>query len=299
MVRMRIGQAFNRLLPSFRVRISALGTCVFLLFTTMPLYAQTEAAESETSVEKICALIKKSAQDHGLPPDFFARLIWKESRFDVRAISPAGAQGIAQFMPATAQYRGLDDSFDIESALPASASYLADLRDQFGNLGLAAAAYNGGETRLDSWLTRGGFMPLETVNYVLTITGEPIETFIDRNRSIRNLPIEPGREFDEACVRLPIIPTRSASMAEAPRLPWAVQVAGNFRRSAAETAWQRVRQRHGTLFEGLPVGISQQRTALGRKAIYAVRVGFASRGEAQSACNRLRSRGGSCIVMKN
>jgi len=52
---------------------------------------------------------------------FFARLIWKESRFDIKAVSPAGAQGVAQFMPATAKRRGLADPFDPEQAIPASA----------------------------------------------------------------------------------------------------------------------------------------------------------------------------------
>ena len=58
--------------------------------------------------------------------DFFARLIWKESRFDPNAVSPAGAEGIAQFMPGTAAMRGLKNSFDIEQAIPASANTSAN-----------------------------------------------------------------------------------------------------------------------------------------------------------------------------
>ena len=64
-------------------------------------------AEMTMGPERICTLIRNAAAAHGLPADFFARLIWKESRFDIRALSPAGAQGIAQFMPQTAKIRGL------------------------------------------------------------------------------------------------------------------------------------------------------------------------------------------------
>ncbi|TIP53605.1 MAG: lytic transglycosylase domain-containing protein, partial [Mesorhizobium sp.] len=73
-------------------------------------------------------LIEAQAQQNGLPKDFFARLIWKESRFDPNAVSPVGAEGIAQFMPGTAKMRGLANPFDIEQALPASAKYLAEMK---------------------------------------------------------------------------------------------------------------------------------------------------------------------------
>src|SRR5699024_2330005 len=101
---------------------------------------------------RLCALIDAAAGAHALPPAFLARLIWKESRFDIRALSPVGAQGIAQFMPGTARLRGLEDPWDPREAIPASAHFLADLRARFGNLGLAAAAYNGGPDRVARWL---------------------------------------------------------------------------------------------------------------------------------------------------
>ena len=103
----------------------------------------------------LCALIGDAARHHGLPPEFFARLIWKESRFDIRALSPVGAQGVAQFMPGTARLRGLQNPWDPRQAIPASAHFLADLKAQFGNFGLAAAAYNGGPHNVASWSSPG------------------------------------------------------------------------------------------------------------------------------------------------
>jgi hypothetical protein len=126
---------------------------------------------------RVCGLIAAHADQNDLPRAFLARLIWKESRFDPNAVSPKGAEGVAQFMPGTARMRGLEDAFDIEQAIPAAANYLAELSTKFGNFGLAAAAYNSGEGRVSRWLASGGFLPLETENYVLDIMGAPADTF--------------------------------------------------------------------------------------------------------------------------
>ena len=98
-------------------------------------------------------------------------MIWQESRFQSDAVGPVTrsgqrAQGIAQFMPGTASERRLLDPFDPVQALPKSAEFLRELRGQFGNLGLAAAAYNAGPRRVREWLDGSGYMPQETRNYV-------------------------------------------------------------------------------------------------------------------------------------
>ena len=79
-------------------------------------------------VAHVCRRMELEAKKWQLPPGFLIRLIWTESRFDPDAISPKGAGGIAQFMPATAKKRGLIDRFDPKSALRASAHYLAEFK---------------------------------------------------------------------------------------------------------------------------------------------------------------------------
>ena len=93
-------------------------------------------------------------------------------------------------MPGTAKMRGLADPFDIEQAIPASATYLGELKRGFGNLGLAAAAYNAGETRVSRWLSSGGFLPLETEDYVLDIMGEPADNFADAGHQGTVAPLD-------------------------------------------------------------------------------------------------------------
>jgi len=107
---------------------------------------------------------------------FLTRLIWQESSFRSNSISPAGAQGIAQFMPK----RLMSVALPIvrpEEAIPKSAELLADLKQRFGNLGLAAAAYNAGPARVANWLVGHGNLPRDR-DYVLTITRHPVQDWI-------------------------------------------------------------------------------------------------------------------------
>lgn len=129
------------------------------------------------SVEEICDSLTQAAQSNDLPAPFFIRLLFQESRFEPGAVSHAGALGIAQFMPETASGMGLQNPFDPLQAIPASARLLRTLFSQFGNLGLAAAAYNAGPRRIQDWLSRKGNLPQETQGYVKTITGRKAENW--------------------------------------------------------------------------------------------------------------------------
>jgi hypothetical protein len=79
--------------------------------------SERPAAAQPPTVDDICRALEEDAAENELPVEFFARVIWQESRFNARAVSRAGAQGIAQFMPRTADWRGLADPFDPIGAL--------------------------------------------------------------------------------------------------------------------------------------------------------------------------------------
>src|ERR671910_813965 len=130
-----------------------------------PIFGAPAGAAPEpppTVEEALCRLIEGAARSHKLPVGFFTRLIWQESSFRTGVVSPAGAQGVAQFMPGTAAERGLLDPFDPEQAILKSAELLRDHLNRFGNIGLAAAAYNGGPNRVANWLGHPGGPPDET-----------------------------------------------------------------------------------------------------------------------------------------
>src|SRR5205807_2321597 len=142
------------------------------------------------SVVRICDVLAAAAVENDLPVDFFARLIWQESRFDPTAVSRAGAQGVAQFMPATASARGLSDPFDPLEAIAQSAKLLRDLRREFGNLGLAAAAYNAGSGRVRDWLAGRRALPGETSAYVRIVTGYPPEHWAGASAGVGEMQSE-------------------------------------------------------------------------------------------------------------
>jgi hypothetical protein len=125
----------------------------------------------------LCSAVVSVARANNLPIPFFANLIWQESNFDTDSISRAGAQGIAQFMPKTAVEFGLINPFEPIHALNVAGRFVRELYEQFGNLGLAAAAYNAGPRRVINWMAKRGELPGETRNYVLRITGHPVEAW--------------------------------------------------------------------------------------------------------------------------
>ncbi len=168
-----------------------------------PQAAEAEDVSHEPSSDEVCAALASAAQENHLPVAFLLRLIWQESRFDSHAVSRAGAQGVAQFMPQSAAEAGLDNPFDPIQALPASARLLSSLQARFGNLGLAAAAYNAGPKRIHDWLTRGTRLPGETRDYVLKVTGRAPELW--RRAAWRSLDLRiparaPCREVAEPAI---------------------------------------------------------------------------------------------------
>lgn len=278
--------------------LSLLITISLLVMQHLPNAFAQANSPNKPNIEQICLKIKSAAQSNNLPPSFFARLIWTESRFDHLALSPVGAQGIAQFMPATAKLLGLKNPYDYDEAISASALFLADLKDTFGNLGLASAAYNAGSGRVNGWLNGKRYLPLETEDYVLSITGENADNFTARNHHITLQPLEATMSFFEACLKLPIIMSRTTSMAKIIRKPWGIQIAGNFKKSAALRSLKKLRARIPSL-KKYKAYTQRRKTPMGKRSIYAVRIGANTRKEANSICSILRSAGGACIVSKN
>ena len=235
------------------------------------------------------------------------RLIHLESRFNPLAVSPKGAQGIAQFMPATAAERGLADPFDPIAALPASAALLRDLNGQFGNLGLAAAAYNAGAGRVSGWLSGKGRLPGETQRYERLVTGLAVEAWVRA---------EPGghaarlQEHDDAIPRCPDMPILAAAPAAPPVVPagepalasgpWGVEVATGYSRNGAVSDFTALQRRYPKVLGGKPMMI--QRIVLrasGPRPFFRLRVPAATREAAQKLCGTLRAAGGRGVVLKS
>lgn len=279
-------------------RLRAISLCGLVLFCgSGPGLAQAASAQ-ETTAQTICRLIETSAKAHELPDAFFTRLIWRESSFRAHVTSRAGAQGIAQFMPGTASERGLADPFDPEAAIPASAGYLAALRKQFGNLGLAAAAYNAGPTRVSRWIERGGWLPLETQAYVRFITGRAVDDW--RVEEGTQPPPATQEATDCLATVAAIRVTAPAVLIEGAYAPFGVQLAGNPSKARAVAAYQRVAARFPALLAERPtIVLGSPVPGRGRARFYRVRLPVQTLREATLFCGKLRQAGGNCAVLRN
>jgi hypothetical protein len=257
--------------------------------------------------------VAEAARANALPEDFFWRLIWQESRFRPNAISRAGAQGIAQFMPGTAAWRGLVDPFHPPEALHESARWLRELWGQFGNLGLAAAAYNAGPGRVSRWLAGRSSLPEETRDYVKIITGEPAERWADCAAEVgtecplmRAGPPPPAVKKGSIAARFGpprVAPLQGVAISDidaGPAGPWGLQLAGDWSQARALAQFKKIQARFsGVLGDRRPVILRGQMAGRGSATWYRVRVAEATRERAMSLCARLEKAGGSCLVLRN
>ena len=267
------------------------------------------ARESDTR-EAICLMIESAARANDLPLEFFARVIWQESRFQSDAVGPVTrsgqrAEGIAQFMPGTANERRLLDPFDPVQALPKSAEFLSELRNQFGNLGLAAAAYNAGPRRVQEWLAGTGAMPLETRNYVAVITGSSVDEWAAAGRGGKMPGSTPPTSCRELMALLkrapnPFITQLEQHVRVAAAKLWGVQLAAGFDRNKAVAMYARAMKRlNAVIGDQDPSILSSVIRSRGNHTFYQVRIGADTRPAADDLCNRIRRAGGACFVLKN
>lgn len=145
--------------------------------------AATDTGYSPTERRAMCQTVDEVAAIDRLPAAFLTRILWQESRFRRDALSPKGAQGVAQFMPPTARDYGLANPWEPGPAVTAAGRLLAELAARFGNLGLAAAAYNAGAGRVEKWLRAETGLAAETRGYVQIVTGRPIEDWVTAGNS--------------------------------------------------------------------------------------------------------------------
>ena len=249
----------------------------------------------------LCSAIGRLAERHSLPPGFFARLIWQESRFDPNALSPKGAAGIAQFMPATAERRGLSDSFNAADALAKSAAYLEEMRRQFGNLGLAAVGYNAGERRAADLLDTARPVPSETERYVFDITGLPVGAWTDAKPKTVDFRLDGAKPFLPACLQLAqrrrVSPMATAS---APPKPWGAEIGASFSPVVARRIFHQAAADYPKILGGeVPLYVRQRNLSFGTRPRYTVRIGRDSRDAAMDLCRGIAAAGGYCVVRKN
>jgi hypothetical protein len=272
--------------------------------TAPPVQTEQPAASSSSphppTTDDICHALEQDAAENELPVEFFARVIWQESRFNALAVSGKGAQGIAQFMPATAGDRGLADPFDPIAALKQSASYLHDLKAQFGNLGLAAAAYNAGPSRVGAFLTSKRALPGETRNYVAIITGWTADDWASaKPPQTSETTIPQG----VPCTRLAnlILAPKAEQQRIAAYVPkWGMQLAAAWSESKAWAIYRAVQKQYASVIgDREPIVLEARLPGRGMATRYIIRIADDDRRYLDKFCDKLTAAGGACLVLRN
>ena len=192
------------------------------------------------------------------------------------------------------------------AALKAAASYLGDLRNRFGNLGLAAAAYNAGPQRVQDWLLGRGSLPKETLSYMQIVTGHSAAEWSDGTaQSKLALPevvpcSQMARSFNPPTAAKSETPKRidQASSSPAFKPDWGVQLVGSSSQASALASFQQLQKTFKRLLETRQPFVIQSK--VGTSGFwYRVRVVTDSRWDADRLCSGLRAAGGSCLVQRN
>jgi hypothetical protein len=253
------------------------------------------------SPDSICQAVAAAAVANDLPVEYFTRLIWQESRFNPNAVSRAGALGVAQFMPATAKWRGLMDPFDPLASIAKSAEHLRNLNREFGNLGFAAAAYNTGAGRVREWLIGRRTLPGETQAYVRIVTGRSVAEWAAGQKGPSEVPNSDGAPCTQgasASVQPP--PDAVPSKAEPPVSPWGVELAGGPTPAMALAKYQELKLKYsaGSLLAGTELHLVI-RGRIGETAAVRVRIGAETRAAGAKLCSALSAIGWFCEVLRN
>lgn len=150
-----------------------LAACVAgLTATCLPL--PLRAAESAYESRSVAAYVTEAAQRFAIPEAWIYAVMRVESSGNPNAVSPKGATGLMQIMPATwgylrARYGLAEDICDPRSNILAGAAYMRELYDRYGAPGFLAA-YNAGPVRYEAYLRTGRALPAETIGYVARLT---------------------------------------------------------------------------------------------------------------------------------
>ena len=203
-------------------------------------------------------------------------------------------------MPATAAERNLLDPLNPIEALPKAAEFLKDLRGQFGNLGLAAAAYNAGPARVRAWMSGAASMPAQTRAYVEAVTGHSVDQWAAGRGPEAKAEGEISCETLMAKVKQPptnFLVALQQHVVTGAIQPWGAILGADRSRPEILDRYAALQRRFAAVLAGRdPILLERGPGSLPR---YQVRVGAETRAAANDVCKRIHLAGGDCVVLRN
>lgn len=167
------------------------------------------AAKKLDVPESMDSIFEEAAELYNVPVNLLMAVGKAESGYNANAVSPVGAMGVMQLMPATAASLGVDNAFDARSNIMGGAKYLSQMLQRYdGDIDLALAAYNAGSGNVEKY---GGVPPFdETINYISRIrgymgedltTGKTVESNVSSKTTgtgtLKNTAVDTSTEFTQ------------------------------------------------------------------------------------------------------
>ncbi len=258
------------------------------------------ATAQTPTVDDVCRALEQSAAENALPVEFFARVIWQESRFDARAVSPKGAEGIAQFMPRDRQLARPRRSVRSDRGAAAFGCLLARTAGPVWQSWTRCGSVQCRSRRVSAWLTSHRALPAETRNYVALVTGwtadewasssppEKADTTIPQGvpcTRLANLILAPKQE-------------RQRIVAYIPR--WGIQLAAHLSESTAWAIYRDRLKRFGSLIgDREPIVLHKEIPGMGRAKRYIITIADDDRGPLDKVCRKLIAADATCDVLRN
>jgi hypothetical protein len=196
---------------------SVVSLAILLLASPGAALAQDAPAGETTANHPYADPVAEVARRFGIPQRWIWAVMHIESNGDVRAVSPAGAMGLMQIMPATwaglrTRYRLGSDPFDARDNILAGAAYLREMYDRYGDVTAMLAAYNAGPGRYDEYLSRGRPLPVATRTYIAKLA-----SIIGGSDNTRLAVAQPSDPF--AWRRAALFPARAGGSSTAATAP--------------------------------------------------------------------------------
>jgi hypothetical protein len=203
-------------------------------------------------------------------------------------------------MPATAAERNLLDPFNPIEALPKAAEFLKELRSEFGNLGLAAAAYNAGPGRVRGWMAGTRSMPAQTRAYVEAVTGHSIDEWAAARDKETKAESEVSCETLMATLKQPpttFLAALQQHVVTGAIQPWGAILGAHRSRPEILDRYAALQRRFADVLAGRDPILLER--GLGSLPRYQVRVGAESKAAANDICKKIHLAGGDCVVLRN
>lgn len=259
------------------------------------LYGPVQCLRAQHHPFDLCQMLEQTARHHFLDPGFLARLIWQDSRFELGRISAAKLVAEPQLNSDKPGLGDVSEHLNPAQIVERTGRYIAYLKQEDGNIGLAAMAYDAGERGAFGFMAGNVALRQRSVEFVKLVTGISAERWRNDPPDSHDFSLSPELDFMNACIAL--AHGRALHPPGTKLDPWGVQLGKIYPMNRAKLEHAR-RVRSCPQISAQKVDyVAQQHRFAGRRALWMARIAQTGRDAALALCAEIRQSGCACRVV--